>query len=193
MLQRNERLAQLETQFDEQTDTLNIFRGGKLVARGKLTDRIGRGTIEDFFGAFMKDEAHGRPKLVETTGAHVLSDHNTPVISILNLASVKDVERVTQKPIDPRRFRANIWLEGAAPWKEFEWINKQITIGNVRMTVTARIDRCAAINVNPVTAERDQNIVKALQMGFRHIDVGVYARVETVGVVSAGDTLIAHT
>ena len=193
MLQKNERLAQLETQFDEQTDTLNILRGGKLVARGKLTDRIGRGTIEDFFGAFMKDEAHGRPKLVEATGAHVLSDHNTPVISILNLASVKDVERVTQEPIDPRRFRANVWLEGAAPWQEFEWINKQITIGNVRLTVTARIDRCAAINVNPITAERDQNIVKALQMGFRHIDVGVYASVETVGAIRAGDTLIAQT
>ena len=190
MLQKNERLAQLETQFDDETDTLSVFRGGKQVARGKLTDRIGRGTIEDFFDAFMTDEARGRPKLMEATGVHVFSDHNAPVISILNLASVKDVERVTQEPVEPHRFRANIWLEGTAPWHEFEWIDKQITIGDVRLTVTARIDRCAAINVNPKTAERDQNIVKALKMGFRHIDVGVYARVETAGTIRPGDILI---
>lgn len=193
MLQRNERLAQLETRFDDETDTLSVLRGGRQVARGKLTDRIGRATVEDFFGAFMKDEARGRPKLVEAANGHVLSDHNAPVISILNLASVKDVERVTQKPVDPLRFRANIWLEGTAPWHEFEWIDQQITIGDVRLTVIKRIDRCAAINVNPTTAERDQNIVKALQMGFRHIDVGVFARVETAGTIRAGDTLISPT
>ena len=193
MLQQNERLALLQTQFDDQTDILTILRGGRLVARGKLTDRIGRHTIEDFFDAFMKDEVHGRPKLVEAADAHVLSDHRTPVISILNLASVNDVERVTQKPIDPRRFRANVWLKGATPWQEFEWVNKQITIGDLHLTVTERIDRCAAINVNPITAKRDQNIVKALQMGFRHIDVGVYANVETKGAIRTGDTLIAQS
>ena len=189
MLQKNERLAQLETQLDDKTDTFNVLRKGKQVARGKLTDSIGRGNIEDFFDAFMKDESHGRPKLIKASGTHMFSDHDAPVISILNLASVKDVERVTQQPIEPRRFRANIWLEGIAPWHEFEWIDEQITIGDVRLTVTARIDRCAAINVNPTTAERDQNIIKALQMGFRHIDVGVYARVETSGTIRPGDPL----
>ena len=190
MLQKNERLAQLETQFDDKTDTFSVLRKGKQVVRGKLTDRIGRGTIEDFFDAFMKDEARGRPKLIEASSPHVFSDHDAPVISILNLASVKDIERVTQQPVEPRRFRANIWLEGIAPWHEFEWIDKQITIGDVRLIVTARIERCAAINVNPKTAKRDQNIVKALQIGLHHIDVGVYARVESAGTIRPGDPLI---
>ncbi|MEK9723212.1 MAG: MOSC domain-containing protein [Rhodospirillaceae bacterium] len=191
MLQKNERLAQLETAFDDATNTLSISRGGRQVARGKLTEKIGRDTVEDFFMAFMKDECRGRPKLVEAAGGHVLSDHNSPVISILNLASVKDIERVTRTPVDPLRFRANVWLEGTAPWHEFEWIGKTVAIGGVELTITERIDRCAAINVNPATAERDQNIVKALQMGFSHIDVGVFARVETAGTVRVGDTVAA--
>jgi len=193
MLQRNERLAQLETRFDDETDTLSVLRGGRQVTRSKLTDPMGRATIEEFFSAFMKEECRGRARLVEAAGGHVLSDHNAPVVSILNLASVKDIERVTKKPVDPLRFRANIWLEGTAPWHEFEWIDKQITVGDVRMTVTARIDRCAAINVNPANAERDQNILKALQMGFRHIDVGVYARVEEAGTIRVGDELVSPT
>jgi len=193
MLQKNERLAQLETRFDDTADTLSVLRGGRQVTRGKLTDPIGRATIEEFFAAFMKDECRGRPKVVEAAGGHVLSDHNAPVISIINLASVKDVERVTQRPVDPLRFRANIWLEGTAPWHEFEWLGKEITIGDVTLSVTQRIDRCAAINVNPATAERDQNIVKALQMGFRHIEVGIYARVETAGTIRTGDSVTTPT
>ena len=122
------------------------------MARGKHTDRIGRGTIEGFFGAFMKDEVLGRPKLLEAADPHVLSDHTAPVISILNLASVNDIERVTQKPIDSHRFRANVWLKGAKPWQEFDWVNKQITIGDLHPTVTESIGRRAAINVNLKTA-----------------------------------------
>ena len=37
MLMRNERLATLETHFDDATETLTIWRAGKQVARGDLT------------------------------------------------------------------------------------------------------------------------------------------------------------
>lgn len=193
MLQRDERLAQLETQFDDETDTLSVFRQGNQVARGKLTDGIGRSTIEGFFAAFMKEESRGQPKIIEAAGDHVLSDHNAPVISILNMASIKDLERVTQKPVDPIRFRANLWFEGTAPWHEFEWIGKKIAVGDVTLAVTDRITRCAATHVNPATAERDMNIVKTLQMGFRHTEFGVYAKVESTGRINVGDTLNSPT
>ncbi len=57
------------------------------------------------------------------------------------------------------------------------------------MRVTARIDRCAAINVNPETAARDMNVVKALQRGFGHIDMGVYAKVIDGGGIATGDRI----
>lgn len=188
-LMRSEKLAALETRFDDETETLSVLRGGRQVARGRLTDNIGRISIEEFFAAYMGDEAKGRPRLVEAAGDHVLSDHASPVVSILNLASVKDLERVTQKPVDPLRFRANFWLEGLAPWAEFEWVGREVTLGGVKLAITERIDRCAATNVNPDTAERDLNIPKALQMGFGHIDMGVYGRVTQDGTVSVDDTL----
>lgn len=188
-LMRNEKLAALETQFDDQTDVLTVLRGGKQVTRGKLTDNIGRVSIEEFFAAYMGDEAKGRPKLVEAASDHVLSDQASPVISILNLASVKDLERVTKKPVDPIRFRANIWLDGLEPWAEFKWLDREITIGGVKLDVTERIERCAATNVNPDSAERDLNIPKALQMGFGHVDMGIFAKVTEAGTINVGDSL----
>ena len=64
MLMRNERLAKLETRFDDITQTLTILRDSKQVARGDLSAPLGRTIIEQFFAAFMKDELRGAPKLL---------------------------------------------------------------------------------------------------------------------------------
>jgi len=186
MLMKNEKLAQLETSFDDATDALTIKRGGNQVARGVLTQKIGRTMIEDFFAAFMKDEARGRPKLVEVAEGHVLSDHNNPVVSIINKASVKDLERIVGKEIDPRRFRGNLLIDGIKAWAEIDLCGKHIKIGDAVLEVTVPIDRCGATNINPVTAERDLNIPKDLQRGYGHIVCGVYARVIKSGHVTSG-------
>lgn len=188
-LMRNEKLAQLETLFDDATQTLTVKRAGNQVARGQLTQKIGRTMIEDFFAAFMKDEARGRPKLVEAASGHVLSDHDSPVISIINLSSVKDLERVVGREIDPRRFRGNFMIDGLDAWAEFELCGKQMAIGDAVLEVVMPIDRCAATNVNPSTAERDLNLPKDMMRGYGHIDCGVFARVTKGGDVNVGNEL----
>lgn len=188
-LVKNEKLATLETEFDDATGVLTIKRQGRQVARGKITDRIGRTMIEEFFTAYMKAEANGRPRLVEANPGNHLTDQPDPVVSVINLASIRDLERVVKQPVDHRRFRANIYIDGIEPWSEFEWIGKTVAIGNAEAVVTERIDRCAAINVNPETAERDLNIVKFLQAGFGHIDMGVFVRVTKAGSAALGEFL----
>ena len=189
MLMRDERLAQLQTEFDDTTDTLTVFRGGRQVARGVLTQKIGRTMIEDFFQAFMKEEARGRPKLVEAAEGHALSDHDSPVISIINLASLQDMVRVLGAAPDARRFRGNFVVDGMEPWAEFELCGKRIKVGDAILEVIQRIDRCGATNVDPDTAERDLNIPKALMRGYGHIDCGVFAKVIESGHVREGDTI----
>ena len=185
------KLAKLRTRFDADGGILTVERGGKQVARGDVTIPVGRAMIEEFFAAFMGEGARGRPKLVEAADGDVLSDHPTAVVSIINLASVKDLERVTGKPINPARFRGNFYLEGLDPWAEFDWLGREIAIGGARLEITQRINRCAATNVDPETADRDLNIPKDLQRGFGHVDLGVYGCVTAAGRVAAGDRLVS--
>ena len=189
ILMKNEKLAALETVFDPATDDLKVLRGGKQVARGKLTDPVGRAMIEDFFSAYMKDEAHGKPRLVEARGDSIFTDQKTKLISIINLASVRDLERVTGTAIDATRFRGNIMIDGIEAWSEFGWLGKDITCGSATFKIKDRIERCAAINVNPTTGARDQNLVKALQVGFGHIDMGIFATVTKAGSFATDDSL----
>lgn len=188
MLAKNERLAKLETSFDAATNVLTVKRGGKKVASGDLTTPTGRALIEQFFGAYLEGETRGSPKVVEAPG-HMFSDTARKVVSIIGLASVADVERVARAPVDKIRFRANIYFAGGKPWEEFDWLDREIAIGDVRLKVYKRIDRCAATTVNPATAERDLQIPRLLQHGFGHIDCGVYAEILNAGEIAQGDAL----
>lgn len=189
MLARHARLAQLQTSFEPDTGILTIRRGGKQVARGKITDRIGRSLVEEFFAAFMGSEVHGKPKLVEIEGNGSLSDVSTPMISLINSTSVRDLERVAGRAVDARRFRGNIVFEGGAPWDEFGWIGKTLKAGDATLKIADRTSRCPATCVNPESAEADLNVPQILQRGFGHADCGVYAEVIGDGTVKRGDAL----
>ena len=188
MLMRDEKLAALQTSFEPETKTLTIVRNGKRVARGRLDDAMGRAVIEQFFAAYLGGVARGQPRLVSAPN-HNFSDARNKVVSIVNLASVKDFERVAGAPVHPLRFRGNLYIAGAAPWAEQGWVGKEIGIGKLRLKIEKSIDRCAATHVNPETAERDLNVVPALQRGYGHINMGIYGRVLADGEIARGDEL----
>ena len=191
MLMRDEKLAQLRIAFDEETGELAIHRAGKRVVHAKATEPLGRTLIAQFFAGFMGAAVRGAPRLIEAPG-HMFSDVRIKCVSLINLASVIDLERVMRAPVDPLRFRANLYFEGAPAWSEFDWVGKEIGIGPARLRVFGRIDRCAAINVNPGTAARDMNAIKALQRGFGHIDMGVYAEIAAGGEIATGDEIVVR-
>lgn len=190
MLMRDERLATLQTEFDEDAQTLTIFRGGKQVARGALNTTVGRSLIEQFIGAYMKDSLRGAPKVVSAPG-HSFTDVADKVVHIINLATVADLERVWGHAINPLRFRPNLIVTGAPPWAEFGWIGKELRVGasGLRLKVTDRVDRCPATNVDPDTGSRDADIPALLRRQWGHVDFGVYAQVSERGGLSQGDVV----
>ena len=187
-LMTNERLAALQTAFDAETGVLTISRKGRQVARGDITQPIGRALIDQFVAAYMQGKAVGTPHIVEQPGV-MFGDTAEPLVSIVNLASVGDLERVIRRPVDPLRFRGNIMIDGVRPWAEADWIGREIAIGTARLKIVEAIGRCAATNVDPATGERDMNIPKSLMTGFRHADCGVYARTVQAGSLSVGDSI----
>ncbi len=189
MLARNARLAALETRFDPETEVLTVSRHGRVVARGKATDRTGRAVLEQFFAAYLGDEARGAPRIVEAAAGQPFSDVPEPHLSIINLASLGALTRVAGAPVAPLRFRANLYLDSVPPWEEFTWVGRELAIGAARLRVVERIERCAATNVNPETGARDRNLPRALGKGFGHTDMGVYAEVLTGGDIALGDPI----
>ena len=188
MLMRNERLATLETHFEDATRTLTIKRGGRQVARGALETPTGRQLIEQFLAAYMRDHLRGAPKVVHAEG-HSFSDVAAKCLHIINLASLRDLERVAGRPVDPLRFRANVHIDGVAAWAELGWVGKTLSIRNLKLDVFDLTGRCEATNVDPKKGTRDMAIPAILQRTWGHTDFGIYARVVTGGEVATGDAL----
>jgi uncharacterized protein YcbX len=186
MLMRDERLAALATFFDDATQTLVVTRGQNLAVRACLANLEARAHLESFFEHFMGTGPEGRPHIVEAPG-HMFSDYAEKCVSIINLNSLRDLCRRIGREIEPIRFRANLYIEGWEAWRELDLIGKDFTIGEVRLTGAKPTERCAATNVNPLTALRDMNIPKDLVAQYGHNILGIYARVTAGGTLKLGD------
>ena len=188
MLMRNERLAGLETRFEDRSNLLTIRKGGDVAAQGDLETPEGRLAIEQFFVANFASDLKGAPKILSSAG-HSFSDVARKVVSIINLASVRAIENMVGGPVHPLRFRANLYVEGWPAWHEFDLMDRTLAIGATRLKVVKRIVRCAAVNVDPDSAERDLEIPQALQRRLGHGDCGIYAEVIAGGTIAVGDAI----
>jgi uncharacterized protein YcbX len=109
MLMKNERLAALDTRFDDRTHVLSIIENGEEAARGDLRTAEGRAAIENFFVRYCAKELRGPPKVLHADG-HSFSDVARKVVSFINLASVAAIEIAVGAPVDPLRFRGNLYV-----------------------------------------------------------------------------------
>jgi uncharacterized protein YcbX len=187
MLMRNERLARLVTRFEDATGTLVIMDGGREVARGDLATREGRLAVEAFFRRFMPEELRGAPKVLAAPDGFRFTDSRRGFVSLINLSSVSALEAVMGAPVDPLRFRGNVYFEGLDPWAELDLVGR-VLVGEsgVRLKVLKRIERCAATNVDPASGQRDLQIPKALMQAYGHCDCGIYAEVLSGGRLTPG-------
>jgi uncharacterized protein YcbX len=136
----------------------------------------------------MQEELRGAPRVVFAEG-HSFSDVAAKCLHVVNLASLRELERVVGKPVNPLRFRPNVIIDGAPAWEEFSWIGKRLEAGGVGFEVFKRTERCAATNVDPDLGTRDMAIPAVLQRTWGHSDFGVYARVTSDGTITVGDAL----
>ncbi|MDQ2804752.1 MAG: MOSC N-terminal beta barrel domain-containing protein [Pseudomonadota bacterium] len=185
---RNARIAALRAVFDPRTNTLAIRApDGAEVAANALTEH-GRAEIGAFLTRFLGDEARGAPRFHHLPG-HVFGDQRRPVISLLSLGSHRDYAARLGARRHRRRFRANVWFSGAAPWAELGWVDRTFQLGGAVLRVTKRITRCPTTEVNPLTAERDADPVAELRDLYGHSDLGVHAEVIEDGRFEIGDAI----
>ena len=124
----------------------------------------------------------GRVQLMQLK--HGIFDDAT--VSVIDVATVRAVEREAGRPLDVLRFRPNIVIEGNTdePFAEDQWVGKTLRFGTddegPAVSITMRDLRCVMINLDPATAESDTSVMKAaLRLNTNH--AGVYATVINSG------------
>nr|WP_276316156.1 MOSC domain-containing protein [Paenibacillus lignilyticus] len=110
-------------------------------------------------------------------------------ILLITDSSLRKLEAMWGKPLDPLRFRANllVTLDDYAP-DEYEWLNKQLSVGSARLQADLFCDRCSLITIDPETLERDASLLRTVNEQFK-LNFGVYASVKQAGQVQVGDAV----
>ncbi|MGC1884805.1 MAG: aminotransferase class I/II-fold pyridoxal phosphate-dependent enzyme, partial [Stellaceae bacterium] len=185
MLMLDEELARVRTHLDTDTLAFTVHEGNRQVLSANLTDPRQMAEVGAFFHRLVP-KLRATPRLVRARGGHFM-DKPDNVLSLINLATVRSLEERWGYVIDPLRFRANFYIDGARPWEEFDWIGADISIGDAAFRVDRRNGRCGATNVNPASGQRDLDLPGSLRASFGHKDLGVYLVVRHGGKVVIGD------
>ena len=146
MLMKQEKLAALDSVFDDETQMLTLSRDGHLLASGSLKSSDGRAAIERYFSENFDGDLRGKPTVLRSEGFS-FSDVAEKCVSIINMESVRDLAKKIGKPVDPLRFRGNIYVDNIPAWSEFDWLENILTGSNVSLQVfsqdqTVRCDQC---------------------------------------------------
>lgn len=125
-------------------------------------------------------------------GVRVIKQHrgvfDTMPLSLLTRQTIARLGELLGTHLDVRRFRPNVLVDAAtdAPFAEDEWVGRVLRIGGMRMRVDKRDQRCLVVTIDPVTAERDPTILRAIARD-RQGCLGVYGSTVEPGRVAVGD------
>jgi hypothetical protein len=110
-------------------------------------------------------------------------------LSLFSLQTVRQLQEESGVPIDKRQFRANVYLDlpEFAAFAEDEFVGRSLRLGpKVVAQIIKRDGRCMMITLNPDTAEKSPEVLKAVAQKHEG-NAGLYAAVLTEGMVRKGD------
>ena len=110
-------------------------------------------------------------------------------ISLINLNSIKDFEKLSNYQVEHERFRGNIYVEDLDKWEERKLVGKVLSINDIKFKVIKEIPRCSATNIKPKTSDINLNIPFNLKKIYNHINLGIYLDPLNDGKINKGDLI----
>lgn len=112
-------------------------------------------------------------------------------VSLISLQTVRQIEAESGFFIDPRRFRANIYLDllSDTGFGEDALVGRRLRIGShAEVMILERDPRCKMISLDPETGEHNPDVLRKVAQSHAAY-AGVYAAVLVEGILTEGDSI----
>lgn len=118
-----------------------------------------------------------------------MTDTGYPSVSVKNLASNAALAAHMGADLSIHRWRGNLWVDGLAPWAEFDWVGRRLRVGQTVLDIRERVGRCKATSANPATGLVDADTLLGLREVVGAQDFGVFGVVIEGGEIRPGDAV----
>ncbi|HEX8558865.1 MAG TPA: MOSC domain-containing protein [Pyrinomonadaceae bacterium] len=135
----------------------------------------------------LREGLRGEHRLTLVRSERALTDCRP--VSLIGLQTIRQVEGEVGRPLDKRRFRANVYLDLAAGggFGEDDWVGRRLRIGpRAVVSVLERDPRCKMISLDPDTGGHDPEVLRGVAREHAAC-AGVYCAILVEGMVSKGD------
>src|SRR5437868_1385941 len=118
-------------------------------------------------------------------------------ISVIASDTVREIGRLAGRNLDVRRFRPNVVVRllRSDPFQEDEWVGGVLSFGEgvdaPAITVTTRDVRCSMVNLDPDSASRAPEVLKAVVRANQN-NAGIYGAVTRIGRLAVGQPVLLH-
>ena len=203
-------LVQVGADWDEGTRMLALrFPGGTRVT-GEV--ELGESVTTNFYGhrdvpgrvvvgpwADALSSLAGRPlRLVQPDEPGGGLDRGRGAVTLLSTASLEALRAAAgaSDPVDPRRFRMLLGIDGIAPHEEDSWLDRRVRVGEATIVVRGNVGRCVVTTRNPDTGERTLDTLGVLADYRGDVETteplpfGVWGEVAEPGRVRLGDAVL---
>ena len=182
-------LARFHAAFDEAARSIAVTAPGGETAVARLGQPDGFAEANALIRRHFGPGPHGVPELHEQAPDHGHWDFSDSKLSLCNLATVRALEASAGRPLDPLRFRSNLYVDGLDAWQELGLIGHRLRIGEAEIEIMRPAMRCAATSVDPKSGDLDIDVPDLLYRTLGHMFLAVYARVVRAGNVHRGDAV----
>jgi len=135
----------------------------------------------------LRDGVFGAPELTLLRSDRAMTDCRP--VSLLSVQSARQLGDEMGTSVDPRRFRANIYLDltAAGGFSEDGFVGRSIRIGSkLVLSILERDARCAMITLDPDTGESNPRFLRQVA-GAHKGTAGVYGAVLVESEIRKGD------
>lgn len=168
-------LARLNVRFDERRQWLTICAENRVLADAAL-DEAGRRRLADAITGYVlsldDNPLRGQPgrlplKLVGDGTTPNYQDNEAGQVTLHSRESLLSAgAALGDAQLDELRFRHNIVIDGVPAWEEQSWVGGRLRVGDVAFETVVPKVRCLATHANPVTGERDLQVMQMLMRMF---------------------------
>ena len=116
---------------------------------------------------------------------------DTLPLSLITTRTIGRLGELVGASLAVERFRPNLLVDptDGEAFAEDAWVGSVLRIGSLRLRVDKRDGRCAVVTIDPVTTERNPEILRAIARD-RQGCLGVYGTTVEPGRIAVGDAVV---